>query len=60
MVRPKPSSFSGNTWLPARDLRITDSWDGTLPKFEVGKPETRKITINAVGVESFAIGFTDL
>ena len=55
MVRPKPSSFSGNTWLPARDLRITDSWDGTLPKFEVGKPETRKITINAVGLRALQL-----
>ena len=55
MVRPKPSSFSGNTWLPARDLRITDSWDGTLPKFEVGKPETRKITIKAVGLRALQL-----
>ena len=55
MVRPKPSSFSGNTWLPARDLRITDSWDGILPKFEVGKPETRKITINAVGLRALQL-----
>ena len=55
VVRPKPSSFSGNTWLPARDLRITDSWDGTLPKFEVGKPETRKITIKAVGLRALQL-----
>ena len=55
MVRPKPSSFSGNTWLPARDLRITDSWDGILPKFEIGKPETRKITINAVGLRALQL-----
>ena len=55
VVRPKPSNFSGNTWLPARDLRITDSWDGTLPKFEVGKPETRKITIKAVGLRALQL-----
>ncbi len=55
VVRPKPSSFSGNTWLPARDLRITDSWDGTLPKFEVGKPESRNITINAVGLRALQL-----
>ena len=55
VVRPKPSSFSGNTWLPARDLRITDSWDGTLPKFQVGKPETRIITIKAVGLRALQL-----
>ena len=55
VVRPKPSSFTGKTWLPARDLRITDSWDGTLPKFEVGRPETRKITIKAVGLRALQL-----
>ena len=55
VVRPKPSSFTGKTWLPARDLRITDSWDGTLPKFEVGKPETRKITIKAIGLRALQL-----
>ena len=55
VIRPKPSSFTGKTWLPARDLRITDSWDGTLPKFEVGRPETRKITIKAIGLRALQL-----
>ena len=54
-VRPKPASFSGTTWLPARDLRITDSWDGNFPKLESSKPESREIRIEAVGLRALQL-----
>ncbi len=52
VVRPKPQSYSGSTWLPAKNLQITDSWQGSIPDFEAGKSEPRTITIDAVGLRS--------
>lgn len=49
-VRGIPRSFSGTTWLPARDLKLQDSWKGRAPNLEFGKPESRQITIDAVGL----------
>ncbi len=54
-VRPKPRSFSGTTWLPAKDLRITDSWSSSMPDFSAGKPENRQISIIADGVRAIQI-----
>ena len=51
-VRPIPRSYTGSTWLPARDLRLIDSWKGQVPKFELGKPESRQITIDATGLKA--------
>ena len=49
-VRPKPRGYSGATWLPARELTLEDSWSGVAPEFEPGKPESRIITMRAVGL----------
>ncbi len=51
-VRPKPVSFSGTTWLPAQDLKLVDSWDGRLPEIVAGRPESRKISIQAEGLRA--------
>ena len=51
-VRPIPRSYSGTTWLPAQELTLKDSWQGRQPDFEVGKPESRAITIDAVGLRA--------
>ena len=51
-IRPKPVSFTGSVWLPAKDIQITDSWQESLPNFESGKPEQRQITVEAVGLRS--------
>ncbi len=51
-IRPKPASFSGATWLPASDIRITDSWGDAPPDFESGRPEQRRVTVAAQGLRS--------
>ena len=54
-VRPMPRSYSGSTWLPARDLQLSDSWNGRVPDFEVGRPESREISINALGLRAIQL-----
>ncbi len=58
-VRPKPSSYSGKTWLPASDLQVSDSWNGRLPDLEIGRPETRKISIEAIGLRAIQLTSPD-
>jgi len=50
IIQPKPASFSGNTWLPARSLKLTQhvSASNTLT---VGEPVTRTVIVDAVGLE---------
>lgn len=49
-VRKKPAAFSGQWWLPAKAVVIKSSWAPNPPKFEVGTPITRTLTIQAVGL----------
>jgi len=49
-VKPKPAGFSGQVWLPARDVRITESWTNNPPQFRVGEPITRTLRIEALGL----------
>ncbi|MDE0308745.1 MAG: BatD family protein [Acidiferrobacterales bacterium] len=58
-VRPKPLSYTGKTWLPASDLQILDSWGGRLPDLEVGRPESREISIEAVGLRAIQLTSPD-
>ena len=54
-VKPIPRSYSGSTWLPAQDLQLADSWKGRVPDFEVGRPESREISINALGLRAIQL-----
>ena len=54
-VRPKPPTYSGKTWLPASDLQMSDSWNGHLPDLEMGRPETRKISVEAIGLRAIQL-----
>jgi hypothetical protein len=49
-VKPIPKSFSGNVWLPARNLTLTESWDGNPQRLVSGESITRHIGIRADGV----------
>ncbi len=51
-VRPIPQTFSGSTWLPAHELRLLDSWGGRIPALKSGTPESREISIDAVGLRA--------
>jgi hypothetical protein len=47
---PPPASHPGAVWLPARALRIEESWSGDADGFEQGVPRTRELTIIADGL----------
>ena len=48
-VQPRPVS-AGNTWLPAEQLTLQDSWADTPPQFIAGQPVTRTIQMQAKGL----------
>ena len=48
-VLPQPDGFSGENWLPAKRLILSESWSVEPPEFKVGEPITRTLTIQAVG-----------
>lgn len=49
-VKPIPNNFQGKNWLPAKNLSLTDSFSEKLPKFKVGEPVTRTLTLSANGL----------
>ncbi len=49
-VKAKPDSYTGDTWLPARDLSISESWSQNLSDFTQGEPIIRRITLTAEGL----------
>lgn len=51
-VKPRPASFPGNTWLPASDLTLEESWSGDLDNVTVGDAITRNIVLTARGLSS--------
>lgn len=52
-VEPIPTSFSGQSWLPAENITLTDHWSSD--QFMVGEPLTRTITLHAEGVSRHQI-----
>ena len=49
-VKRVPDSFSGADWMPAKSFTITESWAEQPPKFRVGEPVNRQLSITASGV----------
>jgi len=49
-VSPRPDSFSGEAWQPARNYRLGEQLS-TSGSIRVGEPVTRTIIIDAVGLE---------
>jgi hypothetical protein len=48
-VLPQPANTL-TPWLPAKSLKMTESWSPNPPVFKVGKSVTRTITISARGL----------
>jgi len=57
-VRPRPAS--PGPWLPARAVRLHDSWADAPPKLRVGEPVSRIITVEADGLSGPQIPSLDL
>ncbi len=53
-VRARPAGAS-TPWLPAEQVTLHDSWTDAPPKFNVGEPVSRVITIEAKGVAASQI-----
>ncbi|NNF66582.1 MAG: hypothetical protein HKM98_03640, partial [Gammaproteobacteria bacterium] len=49
-VRPIPESFTGQAWLPAEALQLTEQWPGNNGEWRAGEPLTRTLTIKARGL----------
>ncbi|MGM0434452.1 MAG: BatD family protein [Pseudomonadota bacterium] len=49
-VNPPPESFSGDIWLPARNLELTQEWSDSPDSVRAGDSIRRDIHIRAVGV----------
>ena len=49
-VNVVPTQFSGQDWLPAKDLQLTEHWSTGTERLKVGEPVTRTITITADGL----------
>ncbi|MCW8888346.1 MAG: BatD family protein [Gammaproteobacteria bacterium] len=49
-VKPIPASFSGKEWFPANRVTFDSEW--LSKEFRVGEPVTRKLKIEAVGVDA--------
>ncbi len=49
-ILPKPAGFSGDQWLPARQLQVSQNVSASdAPR--VGEPVTRTIILDAIGLE---------
>jgi hypothetical protein len=49
-VKPIPDSFHGKRWLPAHEMILTGKWSQNPPKFMVGEPITRTLTLMSDGI----------
>lgn len=54
-VLPPTSDFTGQTWLPAISLNLTEKWDKPLENVSVGDSFTRTISIQALGLLGSAL-----
>ena len=50
-IKPVPSSFSGQHWIPAEKLEVEDFWDKDGAELIEGEPINRKIEISAKGID---------
>ena len=52
-VKGIPTEFpTGATWLPAREITLSDSWSSSIDNVSIGEPLTRTITMQASGLGS--------
>jgi hypothetical protein len=49
-VKPKPTSFPTDEWLPAESLSLTATWSSKPPVFKVGEPINLNLVLKAENV----------
>ena len=50
-VKPVPASFSGEVWLPASELTLTENWSIDPESLNIGDSTTRTLTLVARGLQ---------
>ncbi|MFK7974548.1 MAG: BatD family protein [Halioglobus sp.] len=50
-VKPRPAGFTGNTWLPAQQLKIEERWSTPPNALKAGESVTRTITMLGEGIQ---------
>lgn len=48
-VRPQPESYKG-TWLPAREVSLSEQWQPSGNTIHAGEPLTRHLGLKAIGI----------
>ncbi|WP_303722782.1 BatD family protein [Malonomonas rubra] len=48
-IKPVPSSFTGKTWLPVKNLQISEDWSTDPSQLVVGEPATHTLKLTAHG-----------
>ena len=55
-VKERPGEFpANNTWLPASDIRVQESWSEDITRLQPGQSVTRTLTITANGLDGAAL-----
>lgn len=54
-VRPVPSALGSTPWLPARSLKLSESWEPADLQTKTGQSLRRQIRIEAMGVDAAQI-----
>lgn len=49
-VKTIPGSFTGDNWIPAKQLTLSESWAENPPRFRVGEPVNRVLVMSARGL----------
>ena len=44
-----PADYPDATWLPAKDLQLTEDWSRDIAEVKAGEPLTRRVTVSALG-----------
>ncbi|PLW67163.1 BatD family protein [Pseudohalioglobus lutimaris] len=50
-VLPQPASFTGSSWLPARNLVVEEEWSADTDQLRAGESVTRTIRLRGEGVQ---------
>ena len=54
-IKSPPASFTGNTWLPATSLYLSEKWEADPENLMVGDSITRTLEIKALGLLGSAL-----
>jgi hypothetical protein len=54
-VKAVPTTIAINEWLPAKQLKVSDSWSQNSTTLKVGEPLTHTINLEALGIPATSI-----